>query len=50
MYEVNYPISPLIEKGTMTVNIRMMSQIFKQDLSVGIEVLVNRFKIVDESN
>lgn len=40
MFEVNFPISPQIEQGTMTVNIRMMSQIFQQNLAVDIQVLV----------
>ena len=40
MTEVYIPIAPQIEQGTITVKIKIMSQIARQDLSIDIEILV----------
>ena len=38
--EVYMPISPQVEKGTITVKLRVMSQISSQDFNVDLEILV----------
>ncbi len=40
MFEVYMPISPQIEQGTITVKLRALSQIARQDFDVEIEILV----------
>ena len=42
-FEVMMPISPQIEQGTITVNIRSLSQIRRQDIAVEVEILVGPF-------
>lgn len=39
--EVFMPISPQIEQGSISVNIRVLSHIFEQNLEIGIDILVN---------
>lgn len=40
MEEVHIPIAPQIEKGTITVKIRISSQIIRQDLAIDIDIVV----------
>ena len=39
-FEVNMPISPVIERGSIVIQIRALSQIAKQNLEIPLEILV----------
>ena len=41
MTEVYMPISPQIERGSITVKIQVLSHIFHQNLEIGMDILVN---------
>lgn len=39
-FEMNMPIAPIIERGSITIQIRALSQIAKQNLEIPLEILV----------
>lgn len=42
MKEIHVPIAPQIEQGTISVKIRTITQIARQDFSVDVEILVRK--------
>jgi len=44
-FEMHMPISPVIERGSIVIQIRALSQIAKQNLEIPLEILVKIFKI-----
>lgn len=48
-FEVMMPIAPQIEQGTITVHIRSLSQIRRQDIAVEVEILVGSFPKLNSS-